>query len=154
VDFTAKEAMRTRCLWLLVIYGTLQFLTMGGLLTHQIAFLLDIGIASSMAAMAGGVMSAVMTISSLGIGFLGLRFKMHTLAVASAIITIIGFATLLLTRTPQLALTYSVILGIGYGIQSIAMGNLFPDYFGRSEFPKSWAIRCLLTRSSRALERP
>jgi MFS family permease len=27
-------------------------------------------------------------------------------------------------------------LGIGFGIQSIVMGNLFPNYFGVSEFPK------------------
>jgi MFS family permease len=31
---------------------------------------------------------------------------------------------------------YNIILGIGFGIQAIAIGNLIPDYFGRTEFPK------------------
>ena len=35
-----------------------------------------------------------------------------------------------------LALAYAVVYGISQGIGSIAMGNLFPDYFGRTEFPK------------------
>ena len=33
-------------------------------------------------------------------------------------------------------LAYAVIYGMSQGIQSVAMGNLFPDYFGRTEFPK------------------
>ncbi len=136
VDFTAKEALRTRALWLLVSYGTLQFLASGGLFTHQIAFLFDLGLAPGMAAVAAGVMGAVMSISQLGIGFLGLRFKMHSLAVISILIAIVGFTVLIFARSWPLVLAYSIILGIAFGIQSIAMGNLFPDYFGRSEFPK------------------
>lgn len=136
VDFTAREAMRTRCLWLLVAYGTLQFFVSGGLMTHQITFLFDIGIAPNTAAIAAGLLGAVMSISQLGIGFLGLRFRMHSLAVISMLIAILGFVVLIFTRSLPLVFTYSAILGIAFGIQSIAMGNLFPDYFGRSEFPK------------------
>jgi MFS family permease len=129
-------------MWLLVGYGTLQFLVMGALMTHQITFLLDIGISRPMAAMAGGIFGAVMGAAQLGIGFLGLRFKMHTLAVASIVIGIAGYVIILFT--PSLAaanlyggvILYNIFLGTGFGIQSIAMGNLIPDYFGRSEFPK------------------
>jgi MFS family permease len=136
VDFTVKEALRTRTMWLLVTFFTLQFLTMNALITNQIPYLIDIGIPRTMAAMAGGVMSAFMGISSLGVGFLGLRFKMHALAVSSIIIGIAGYIIILFARSFEVVLVYNVILGLGFGIQSIAMGNLFPDYFGRSEFPK------------------
>ncbi len=136
VDFTAREALRTRTLWLLTAYGTLQFFVSGGLMTHQIAFLFDIGIAANIAALAAGLLGAVMSISQLGIGFLGLRFKMHTLAVVSMFFAVLGFVVLIFTRSLPLVFAYSTILGVAFGIQSIAMGNLFPDYFGRSEFPK------------------
>jgi MFS family permease len=136
VDFTAKEAMRTRALWLLVAYGTLQFLVINGLSTHQLAYLSDIGIPTIKAAFAVGLFSAMMMISQLGIGFLGLRIKMHTLAVAAMILGIIGITFLLFARSLPMVLIYSAIMGTGFGIQSISMGNLFPDYFGRSEFPK------------------
>ncbi len=136
VDFTAKEALRTRALWLLVIYGALQFLVMLGVGTHIIAFQFDIGISAVTAGMVGGVFSAVMGISQLGIGFLGLRFKMQSLAVFAMAMAVIGICILVFAKSLPMMLAYSVIFGVGSGIQSIAMGNLFPDYFGRTEFPK------------------
>jgi len=136
VDFTAKEALRTRALWLLVAYGALQFLVMIGSGTHIIAYQFDIGISATMAGMVGGLFSAVMGVSQLGIGFLGLRFKMHSMAVFSMILGLIGFSALLFARSLPLVLAYAVIFGVSQGIQSIAMGNLFPDYFGRTQFPK------------------
>ncbi len=136
VDFTAKEALRTRTLWLLVAYGALQFFVMMGLMTVQIDFLFDIGISTKMAGLVGGIFGAVMGISQLGIGFLGLKFKMHSLAVISMLIGIVGFSMLLFAKSLPLVLAYVIIYGTGQGIQSIAMGNIFPDYFGRTEFPK------------------
>jgi MFS family permease len=142
IDFTAREALRTKTMWLLVGYGTLQFLVMGALMTHQFNFLLDISVSRSQAALATGIFGAVMGISQLGVGFLALKFEMHSLAVASIVIGIVGYVTLLFVpslRAGNLfggAIAYNVILGIGFGIQSIAMGNLIPDYFGRTEFPK------------------
>jgi MFS family permease len=136
VDFTAREALRTRALWLLVAYGALQFLVMLGAGTHIIAFQFDIGISAITAGLIGSVFSAVMGISQLAMGFLGLRFKMHSLAVFSMVLGIIGFSILLFAKSVPLMLTYSVIYGISSGIQAIAMGNLLPDYFGRTEFPK------------------
>jgi MFS family permease len=136
VDFTAREALRTRTLWLLVCYGALQFFVMMGLMTHQITFLFDLGISPTKAGMVGGIFSAAMGISQLGIGFLGLKFRMHSLAVVSMIVGVIGFGILLFAHSLPLVLAYAVIYGMSQGIQSVAMGNLFPDYFGRTEFPK------------------
>jgi MFS family permease len=136
VDFTAKEALRTRTLWLLVIYGALQFFVMMGLMTVQIDFLFDLGISMKMAGTIGGIFGAVMGISQLGIGFLGLKYKMHSLAVFSMLLGIVGFSILLFAKAIPLIIAYVFIYGTGQGIQSIAMGNIFPDYFGRTEFPK------------------
>lgn len=136
VEFTAREALRTRSLWLLVAYGALQFFVMQGLFSHQITFLFDIGISAKKAGFIGGLFGAVMGISQLGIGFLGLRFKMHSLAVGSMVLGIIGFSLLLFADSMPLVIAYAIVYGISQGMGSIAMGNLFPDYFGRTEFPK------------------
>jgi MFS family permease len=140
VDFTATEAIRTRALWLMVAYVTLQFLTLNAILTHQLKFLYEIGIEKNTAGLAVGLFSAFMAISQLGVGFLGLRFNMHFLATLSMGVGIVGFAMLLVAGNfaefPLIVFTYCILLGIGFGVQSIAMGNLIPDYFGRTEFPK------------------
>jgi MFS family permease len=154
VDFTAKEALRTRALWMLTIYGTLQFFCINALMPHQIAFLFDLGISPNTAALAAGVLTAVMSISSLGIGFLGLRFNMRSLAIASSLIGVVGFGTIMVARSLTLVIAYCVILGIGFGIQGIAMGNLFPDYFGRSEFPKIMGFTTPVTTIGSSLGAP
>ncbi len=136
IDFTAKEALRTKALWLLVANGALQFFVMNGLFNNQINFYLDIGLSLTTAGLIGGVFGAAMGISQLGIGFLGLRFNMHSLAVSAMFLGMIGFAILLFAESVPMVLAYAIIYGISQGVQSIAMGNLFPDYFGRTEFPK------------------
>jgi MFS family permease len=136
VDFTAKEALRTLTLWLLVAYGALRFFVMMGIGAHIIAFQFDIGISATTAGMIGGVFSAVMGISQLGIGFVGLRYKMHTLVIIAAIFGVAGFSFLLFAKSVPLMLAYSIVYGVSAGIGSVAVGNLFPDYFGRTEFPK------------------
>lgn len=136
VDFTAREAFRTPALWLLMIYGALQFLVLLGAGAHIMAFQRDIGVPKIRAGFIQGLFSAVMGISQLGIGFLGLRFKMHSMAVFSMLLGMIGFAFLTFAHSIPMMIAYAVIWGVAGGIQSIAMGNLFPDYFGRSEFPK------------------
>ena len=140
VEFTAKEAMHTRALWLLVAFGTLQFFTLNVMMTQHLNFLYDIEIPKNIASWAVGFFNAIMAVSQLGIGLLGLRFRMHYLAIISMVTRVAGFGCLLVaaafTEFLILIFIYCALLGIGFGIQSIAMGNLFPDYFGRTEFPK------------------
>jgi MFS family permease len=136
VDFTAREALHTRSLWLLVAYVTLLFLVLTGFMTHQFAFLLDIGISSKKAAMALSVLAAAMGFSQLGVGLLGLRFKMRSLVIVSILLSIAGFSILLFAHNLTQVLVFCVLYGMGQGVQSVASGNLLPDYYGRTNFPK------------------
>jgi MFS family permease len=136
VDFTAKEALRTPTMWLLVGFTVVQFSVMQMLMLHQVAFLLDIGVSSVQAALAAGLLGPVVSISQLGVGFLGLKYKMQSMAAVSIVIAIIGIIIMIYARSLGIALLYNVVLGIGFGIQGIAMANLIPDYYGRTEFPK------------------
>ena len=136
VDFTPKEALRTRALWLLVAYGALGMLVAMGMGTHTFAFLLEIGIPAITASFVGSIFSAVMGVGLLGVGFLGLRVKMHYIAVCSMLFAVAGFSLLLFAKSFPMLIAYAILFGIGSGIQLIAIGNLIPDYFGRSYFPK------------------
>jgi MFS family permease len=136
VEFTAKEAIRTPALWFIVGYTTFQMLGLQALMTHQVAYLFDIGITPKMAALAGAIMSASMTVCQVGIGFLGLKFNIRSLAIASVVIVISGYILLIYARSVELVIVYSIIMGAGFGIQMLTMGTLIPNYFGMKEFPK------------------
>ena len=50
VEFTAKEAMLTLTMWLLIGYVVVQFTAMQIMMAHQISFLIDMGFSSASAA--------------------------------------------------------------------------------------------------------
>jgi MFS family permease len=62
--------------------------------------------------------------------------RISDLAVFSMVLGMVGLSFLLFAHSVPRMLGYAIVYGLAGGIQSIAMGNLFPDYFGRSEFPK------------------
>jgi MFS family permease len=136
VDFTAKEAMRTRSLWLLIAYFCMNMLAMQALMTHQIAHLFDIGISATLAATALSVMSGLMTLGQFSVGFIGMRFSMHSIAIGAEVLKIIGLVILIFTKSLPFVFVYMVILGLGFGAVMAATMNIFPNYFGVSSYPK------------------
>ena len=154
VDFTAKEALRTPTMWLLVGFAIVQFAVMQVIVTHNYAFLLDIGFPGVQAALAAGILGPVMSTFQLIVGFLALKYKMHSLAMISILLAIVGFTIMIFTQSLGVAIFYNIILGMGFGIQMIAMGNLIPDYFGRKEFPKMMGFTMPFSMISGALFAP
>ena len=154
VDFTAKEALRTPTMWLLVGFSVVQWAVIQVLITHQLPFLLDIGISNVKAAFAAGILGPVMSTFQLIVGFLALKFKMRSLAIVSILIAIIGFTIMLFAQSLGIAIFYNIVLGIGFGVQAIAMGNLIPDYFGRTEFPKMMGFTMPFTTILSAFSSP
>ena len=136
VEFTAGEAMRTRSLWLLTGYFCLNMLAMQALMTHQVAYLLDLGIKATLAGLALSVMSGMMTLSQFSVGFLGKRYSMHSIAVGGEVFKIIGLGILILTHSLPFVFLYMIVLGFGFGAAMAATFNIFPNYFGTSNYPK------------------
>jgi cyanate permease len=136
VDFTAAEAMRTKCLWLLIAYFCLNMLAMGALMNHQVAHLFDIGIGATIAGFAISVMSGMMTVSQFSVGFLSKRFSMHTIAIGGEILKVAGLGILLFTHSLPFVFVYIIVLGLGFGAAMAATMNMFPNYFGVSNYPQ------------------
>lgn len=136
VDFTAAEAMQTGSLWLLIAYFSLNMLAMGALMTHQIAYLLDIGIVATVAAFGLSVMSAMMTIAQFSVGWIGKRFSMHAIAIGGEVFKILGLGILIFTGTLPFVFVYMIVLGLGFGSAMAATMNIFPNYFGIANYPK------------------
>jgi MFS family permease len=136
VDFTAKEAMRTPTFWFLIAYFCMNMLAMGALMTHQVAYLFDIGISAALAAIAGSIMTGVMSFAQFGTGYLGMRFSMLSIAVSGEICKLIGVAILVSTQELSVVFVAMAVLGMGFGAAFVATMNIFPNYFGLSNYPK------------------
>jgi MFS family permease len=136
VDFTAKEAMRTKTLWLLIAYFCMNMLAMQALMTHQIAHMFDIGISATLAASALSVMAAVMTLGQLCVGFISKKFSMHAIAVGAEFLKLAGLVIVIFTESLPFVFVYMIVLGLGFGGVMAATMNIFPNYFGISSYPK------------------
>lgn len=136
VDFTAKEALRTRCLWMLIAYFCLSMLAMQGLMTHMVAHLRDLGIGAVVAAAALSIMTGVMTFAQFAAGFLGMRLSMLSIAVSGEVLKVIGVLILVSTSSMPVVIVSMVFLGMGFGAAMVATMNIFPNYFGSANYPK------------------
>jgi MFS family permease len=136
VDFTAAEAVRSPALWFLTAFGTMHMFALQGLLVHQVAFLKDIGIASGTASIAAGFFTGISTVGRLGLGFLGLKYRMRTLAFLSMFLLIVGMGLLLFTKSLLMVFAYATLVGIGMGATLVAVMNFIPLYFGKTHYPK------------------
>ncbi len=136
VDFTAKEAFRTRALWMLLIFYTLQYYTMNWFVGHQVQYMFDIGVSSGMSGIVIGIMSTAMTIAQISAGLLAVRIDMKYIALCSIAILICGLLIAPFVSSFSGALLYSTLLGIGFGINVLVLVNMVPNYFGVTEYPK------------------
>ncbi len=136
VDFTANEAIRTPALWLLTAFAATHMLGLQGILQHQVAFLMDIGLSSSMAATAMGMFAGISIVGRLGFGILGLRYNIRLLTIGTMLLLIAGMALAAFTKTLVMVFVYTTLLGIGMGASLVAVMNLYPVYFGKTHYPK------------------
>ncbi|MBU4470049.1 MAG: MFS transporter [Desulfobacteraceae bacterium] len=136
VDFSLRQAIRTPSLWLILIAVTIQLFAMSMLATHQVAFLVDMGISASVAATALGLLPGTSTIGRLAVGLLGLRYNMRFLAICAFVVMTTGMALALLTRSLPMAFLYVTVFGIGFGAFVVANTALFSIYFGATSYPK------------------
>ena len=135
VDFTRREAIRTPSLWLILAAVTIQMFAMSMLVTHQVIFLVDMGISAGMAATALGLLPGTSTIGRLAIGFLGLRYNMRPLAIGSFAVMTLGMALVLLTRSLPMVFIYVTVFGMGLGAFIVASAGLVSVYFGPTSYP-------------------
>ncbi|MBN2320481.1 MAG: MFS transporter [Acidobacteria bacterium] len=135
VDFTTGEAIRTRCLWLLIAYYCMNMLAMNALMAHQVNYLMDIGFSAIVASFALSVMVGLMTFSQFGTGFLGMKFNIHSIAIGAEVLKAIGIVILVSTSSYPFVLVYMVVLGLSFGAMIVTMMNILPNYFGISHYP-------------------
>jgi len=70
----------------------------------------------------------------LGFGFLGVRFEVRHLAIASFIIQVTALIILLTTKTLLLIYIYAMLFGISYGALIVALPTFIGAYYGRTHY--------------------
>ena len=132
VNFTLKQAIRTKVFWF-VVFGLLIYMFASSpVLLYRVSFWNELGI--SPGAIAFGVALDPFTVifSVMIFGFLAEHFHLRFMAAAGGFWRgISGIPLLVRAARTSSMLIHNVTWGIGSGGYSIVQQLIFPDYFGR-----------------------
>lgn len=129
--------MRAAPFWLIMtayFFGSLSTQTMH---VHQVAYLVDHGIAAMIAASVVGVVGAASVIGKIGGGWLSDHIDREIVYVAGIAITVVSVGALLvvgMVPTTWGPYGYAVLLGLGYSVTAALTPALSADRFSGKHF--------------------
>lgn len=136
-NMTLREAMRTQPFWLLIaayFFGNVSSQTLH---VHQVAYLVDHGLAAIVAASVVGVVGFASIVGKTGGGWLSDRIDRELVYMAGiAILVTAAFALLSIGRPAGAwqAYGYAVLLGLGYSVTSAITPAMVADRFSGPHF--------------------
>ena len=134
LDFTAREALRTRAFWIISGTHSLVNFSTAAVSAHLLLHLNDIGIDPITAATIIPVIAIVAFTFQMAGGFIGDKFsKQYPI---SLFIAIQGLGVLILafSDTYTMAIAFAIVWGIGFGGRTPILHALRGDYFGSKAF--------------------
>ena len=132
VQWTARQAIRTRTLWMLVAGIGLVEMSRNGIGIHMIAHMVEQGVTPAFAAIAFSIAGVTMVPMSVVLGVLIDRFGARSMYVAAALSVLAMGVLVIFARSNWIAVPIGVTMGIGSGGVDMIMRVIFANYFGRS----------------------
>ncbi|RMF85974.1 MAG: MFS transporter [Nitrospinota bacterium] len=136
-DWTLREALRGRQLWLLFLANIFIPLGVFPVSTHQIAYVVDLGYDKLLAASIFGLLGIWSTIGRILFGIISDRIGRVNAITLSFITSAIGIVLLLLLRDNTqvwLLYIYAFFFGLGFGARGPILSAIAADLFQGSNF--------------------
>ena len=149
-EWTAGQAVRTFQFFVLIMCGLAYGLPWGVIISHGPLHLQDLGFTPAFAAALIGTMALVSVAGRFSASLADLISPQHVLALGLGL-EAIGMAGFLIARSPVVAYTAAVLLGLGFGAAYIAIAIVTSSFFGRSAFGNLIGIRYLIGGTFSAL---
>jgi MFS family permease len=136
VDFTLKQAVKTRAFWLLSAVSFFQFFGASAVMVHTIPFLESIEVSSKMAATVVTGVTVCSLIGRLGFGFMGDFFNKRRLMAIGLTLQAIGIFVFFLVDSDRVWVVIPFLLTYapGFGAMMPLRPALQADYFGAKSF--------------------
>lgn len=133
VDFTFREALRTRALWLITAAMTLAMLSQSAVIVHQFPHL-ETQLTRETAALILAELNIFNLAGRILGGMLGDRTAKHRLLGINLAVTSAALVLLAMAATWSLLLVYGALFGFSWGLRTAVANSLYGDYFGRPAF--------------------
>jgi len=145
VEWTVKEGIKTRTLWLIVIFACANQFTLNMMNSHQVAHLTDIGITPVTAAASLGLMVGMSGAGRLMGGALGDKYQPRYLVAAACIAEIIALLLLINADSMPVVYVYVVLLGFPYGMILVLHMVMISSYYGAKTYARLASVVMFVT---------
>ena len=130
MSWTAREAVKTRSFWLLLLSFNFGSMAAGALVVHQIPYMQDKGFTVQAAGVASLVAFVHLIVKPFW-GFLIERIHIRYCIMLAFSFALTGVVTLRFADSVPLLYLFAVFFGIGNGAFGILIAVSWADYFGR-----------------------
>ncbi len=131
VNWTAREAMRTRAFWFLLVSQILTTFAFMGIWLNAIASFTDQGISPAHAALAVGSISITSIPSRVVWGLIAEKFDLRFCSIASFIGLAASILIIMVADTIFIALVGILLNGLFFGGVIVLQTVVWPEYYGR-----------------------
>ncbi len=135
VEFTSRQAMRTRSFWFISLGHGTAVLVVSAVMVHLV---LDLNEELGYSIQAASLVIALMTIMQmLGLlfgGYVGDRFEKRWLAAGAMVAQSLALLSLAYAQGVGMVVFFAVVNGIAWGMRGPLMQAMRADYFGRKSF--------------------
>ena len=131
VAWTVKEAIGTRCFWLLLFCMMIPSAIGTGLVFHQVSIMGEAGLGPEVAASVLSLMAVVRLPVVFFAGHIADRLPVRYLLAVGLGLLFLGLVVQLNISSVQTAMAYGALLGVMMAFLSIVGGVIWPEYFGR-----------------------
>ncbi len=132
VDFTLRQALRTRALYLLILSLALSAVVASGVSLNLVAYLQDEGMSRGAAVGVVTTWSVLASIGSLVSGFIGERLPVRGALIGIYLGMAVTVLILVSVGPAPLAFLYGALDGFLFGSMATLQQMIFPEYFGRA----------------------
>jgi sugar phosphate permease len=132
--FSRREALATPAFWLLLLFAVLVYPVQAGVSLHQAPFLIERGIAPTIAATIVSTFSAASAAATIACGFLPRRVPIRYWLAATGAVVALGVMLMLGVRAAPQGYAAAAIFGFGIGMVLTLLPVAWADYFGRAHY--------------------
>lgn len=134
--FAMSRVLKGPTVWLIGGFSAANTFTWGTMVTHQIAYIQDIGFNPMTAATTLSFMSAFVIIGSLLFGMLALKVKIKYLAVTAFLVQLAGLVIIITSRELVLIYVFAAFQGISSGALTTMMPTIVGAYYPRESYSR------------------
>ncbi len=134
IDFTAREAIKTRAFWLLSLGSSISFMAMSAVFVHVMPYLESIGFNRDRASLVVTFIILLSVLGRVGLSWLSDFMDKRYVFCIAIVLQVIGLIIFANIRTMWHVIPFLLTFSPGYGALIPLRPAIQGDYFGRKHF--------------------